>query len=130
KEVNIGGAISSPLREKDEKPSFGYFIGENNEICFNDFVLGGGDCIKFVMLKYGLTYFEALSKIVVDFNLTFYFHYKDIYKTRKDYNPDSFEDRDKLLSKANNFILQKKKRKWKLYDLVYWNNFGIDIDTL
>lgn len=128
-EIAITGGLYSPLRD-DNKPSFGYFIGENNEICFNDFVLGGGDFVKFVQLKFGLNYFEALSKIVVDFNLTYHFFYKDINKTKKDYNPNNFEQRDKILSKSNSSKLGKKSRDWKLHDLQYWLQYGIDLETL
>lgn len=128
-DISITGGLHSPLR-KDNNPSFGYFIGESGEICFKDFVLGAGDFVKFVQILYGLTYFEALSKIVIDFNLTYHFLYKDVEKTKKDYKPESYESRDKLLSKANNFILGKKSRAWKFYDLTYWNQFGIDVDIL
>src|SRR5690554_6240997 len=75
-DIVIAGGLHSPLRD-DNNPSFGYFIGESNEVCFKDFVLGAGDFVKFVMIKFGLTYFEALSKIIVDFNLTYHFDYKD-----------------------------------------------------
>lgn len=129
KEVEIKKVMSSPLRG-DENPSFGYFIGSNDEICFNDFVLGGGDFIKFVELLFGLTYFEALSKITIDFNLQYHFYYKESNKTNKEYNPNKFEDREKVISKSNNFVLKKKKREFKLHDLVFWKQFGIDIDLL
>ena len=128
-EIALTGGLHSPLRN-DNKPSFGYFQGESGEVCFKDFVLGAGDCIKFVMIMFGLTYFEALSKIVVDFNLTYHFIYKDVEKTKRNYDPDNYETRDKLLSKANNFVLGKKSRDFKLYDLKYWMQFGIDIDIL
>lgn len=128
-DITMSGGLHSPLRD-DTKPSFGYFQGESGEICFKDFVLGSGDFVKFVMIKFGLTYFEALSKIVVDFSLTTHFHYKNIYKTKKDYDPNNFQDREKLLNKANSLILQKKARKWKTYDLKFWLQFGIDLDML
>lgn len=128
-EVDISTSLHSPLRD-DNRPSFGYFIGESGEICFKDFILGAGDFVKFVQLMYGLNYFEALSKIVVDFNLKPHFHYKDIEKTNKNYKPEKYEPRDKLLSKANNFKLGKKSREWKLYDLKFWDQFGIDMDML
>jgi len=129
KEVSLNGVMKSPLRE-DNKESFGYFIGENNEICFNDFVLGGGDFVKFVQLRFGLNFFEALSKIVVDFNLTDKFHYKKSEKTSKEYNPTAYTDRKSVLNKANNFRLGKKFRKWTLLDVKFWSDFGIDMDTL
>ena len=49
KNVELGTGIKSPLG-KDSSPSFGYFIGDEGEICFNDYRLGGGDFIKFVQL--------------------------------------------------------------------------------
>ena len=48
--LTINKAISSPLRS-DEKPSFALFVGESTEICFKDFNITAGDCIKFVQLK-------------------------------------------------------------------------------
>lgn len=130
KEVKLKKALKSPLRDKDDNPSFGYFIGENNEICFNDYNLGGGDFVKFVQLKFGLNYFEALSKIVVDFNLKYHFEYKDTIKTSKNYNPNEFIDKDKLLSKVNSSNIGKKARNWKIHDVKFWFDFGIDKDIL
>lgn len=128
-EVTLKNAIKSPLGE-DTKPSFGYFIGDKKEILFNDFRYGGGDCIKFVQLLFGLNYFEALSKIVIDFNLGYYFYFKQIEKTSKEYNPNNYEQKDKILRTANKFLLGKRKRPWESYDLLFWNQFGIDINTL
>ena len=127
-EVKLQGNINSPLRD-DANPSFGYFI-RDDEVCFNDFALGGGDCIKFVQLKYGLNYFEALSKIAIDFDIDDKFIVKKINKTQKDYDPNKYDSKSKLLSKANNFTLQKQSRKWSLYDLAYWRQYGIEYETL
>jgi len=128
-EVDISKPIQSPLGD-DKKPSFGYFIGDGNEIYFNDFRYGGGDCIKFVQLLFGLNYFEALSKIAIDFNLGYYFYYKEVESTRKDYNPNNYEQKEKILRTANKFTLGKRKREWKAHDLLFWNQFGIDIKIL
>ena len=128
-EVKMKGNILSPLRT-EEKPSFGYFVGQSGELCFNDFVLGKGDCIKFVELKFGLTFFEALSKIVVDFNLRDRFFYKETVKTTQEYDPSKFADRDKLLSTANKSKLGVVRRDWAAYDLGFWEKFGIDYNTL
>lgn len=129
REVSLNGAIVSPLGG-DNTPSFGYFVGDGKEILFNDFRYGGGDCIKFVQLLFGLNYFEAMSKIVIDFNLTFHFFYRDIEKTSRDYKPNNYEQKEKILSTANRFLLGKRKREWQAYDLLFWNQFGIDIKTL
>lgn len=128
-EVELKGGMLSPLM-KDTKPSFGYFQGEKNEICFNDFRLGSGDCIQFVQHFFGLNYFEALSRIVIDFDLQDYFYYKQLDKdNNKKYNPDDYKSREEVL-KTPTFRLGKKKRSWKAYDLAYWMQYGIDSLTL
>lgn len=130
KEVKIGtGKILSPLRE-EKTPSFGYFVGEGGEVCFNDFLLGGGDCVRFVELLFGLNYYEALSKIAVDFNKQDDYYIKNVVKTDKEYDPNNFESRDVLLSRANNFKLGKARRDWTSYDYAFWLQFGIDSETL
>ena len=128
--VDLTKNIKSPLRDDDNTPSFGYFIGSSGEICFNDFGKNKGDCVKFVELYFGLSFFEALSKIVVDFNLTHHFIYKDMFKTSKEYNPNKFESRAKIISTANRKTLGKKARPWKAYDLAFWEQFGITKETL
>jgi hypothetical protein len=129
KPLNINEAISSPLREKDDNPSFALFIGENNEILYKDFVLGGGDCIKFVQVMFNLNFFEALSKIVIDFDLTSDFHYKQLDKKtiNKTFKYTSKED---LLKNTSKLKLQVKRRKWKLHDLKFWLQYNIDIEIL
>jgi hypothetical protein len=126
-EISTGKPIRSPLR-KDDNPSFGFFIGENTELLFNDFLLGGGDCIRFVQLLFGDTFFEALSRIVIDFNLTDDFYYKEVdtnYKPKK-----SNIDKSDLLKKAGTSLLRKRRRSWKKHDIEFWNSYGIDIKTL
>lgn len=124
-------AISSPLRE-DKNPSFGYFYSKsNNEICFNDFLLGGGDFVKFVQMKFGLNFFEALSKIVVDFGLTDKFAYKPINKTiRSDFKRLNYCDRESLLSNSDVSKIGIRPRAYTMKDLKYWMQYNIDHETL
>lgn len=120
--------IKSPLRE-EENASFGFFIGENGEVCFKDFLLGAGDCIKFVQLKFGLNFFEAMSKIVLDARLDNIFIIKNTFRTTVN-NFTQNESREEMISKISSFKLRKKKRDFKLYDISYWNQFGIKYETL
>tara|TARA_R110000772_G_scaffold54130_1_gene123534 strand:- start:54520 stop:55545 length:1026 start_codon:yes stop_codon:yes gene_type:complete len=129
KEVDLANSILSPLRD-EQRPSFKYFVGQSGEICFNDFVLGTGDFIDFVQLRFGLTFFEALSKIAIDFNIDNRFIVKKVAKTEKNYDPKKFENRDVILSTANKSRLGKNSRKWNLADLAFWLQFGISIETL
>lgn len=127
--VTLKGNIKSPLRNDDNNPSFGFFIGENAEIYFKDFKLGSGDCIKFVQMKFGLNYFEAMSKIVIDAELEDEFIIKNTFKTNVNTFPSTI-NREDLISEINSTKIGKKSRKWQLHDLSYWNQYGIDHKTL
>lgn len=132
KQVDLAnGNILSPLRDEDNA-SFGYFYSKaNNEICFNDFLLGGGDFIKFVQLKFGLNFFEAMSKIVIDFNLTDKFLYKTIKSTpRKNFNPENFDKREDSLKDSDVSQIGIRPRAYTLKDLKFWGQFNIDYDLL
>jgi len=127
KPVAAKQSILSPLRE-EKRPSFGYFVGKSGEICFNDFVLGKGDCIKFVQMYFGLNFFDAMSRIVIDFNLTGELHFRDLGEGVKGF---VINDRSNILRQMN--IKPKfgvKRRKWELHDLDYWFKFGITRVTL
>lgn len=129
-DINFSHKIKSPLRTDDVRPSLGFFKGESGEICFNDFVLGGGDCIKFVQLLLGLDFFEALSQIAIDFGFSDKYIVKKISKSDKVYDSSKYESRDKIISKITSFNLGIKRREWAAYDYAYWLQFGIDADTL
>jgi len=70
-EVPLNTVISSPFR-KDKNPSFGIFYSKYNELAFNDYKLGAGNCFNFVMMMNNVNYFEALSIINQIFNLELY----------------------------------------------------------
>lgn len=127
-DVNTKTIMNSPLRD-DIKPSFGFFIGESGELCFKDFVLGSGDCIKFVMLKFGLSYFEALSKIALDANLEDEFIIKNTFKTNVN-TSNHLKTREEIIKDLNSKALGKTSRNWTLNDLTFWNKYGITKKTL
>ena len=123
-EVDMSTNRLSPLRDEDS-PSFGYFIGESDEICFKDFVLGSGDCITFVQWLLGLSFFEALSQIATDFNLTSHFHCKTMTKFIKKKETGDYKNRSVILQNVRDKKLQVRTRYWTAYDLLYWEQFGI-----
>jgi hypothetical protein len=128
--INVGGKpILSPIR-KESNPSFGFFWGEGNEICFNDFKLGKGDFIQFLRLKFGLTYFEALSKVACDFDMQDDFICKIFDKTDIKDSKVSNITKNELLAKYTGYKLGKNKREWKEHDTLYWRQFGISLKTL
>lgn len=131
-EFSLTKNIISPLRHPPEKnPSFGFFVGDNQEVCFNDFVLQvKGDCVKFLMLKYNLSYFEALSKIATDFDLTEHFIVKKFEKINS-FSKNSDFCKEKLLINYTKYVLKGyKERKWENHDIMFWYKYGISIETL
>ncbi|MBV1928769.1 MAG: hypothetical protein KUG81_04580 [Gammaproteobacteria bacterium] len=129
KNVVLGKNIISPL-QAETSPSFGYFLGASGEMCFNDFRLGGGDCIKFVQKLFKLDYFEALSKIVVDFNLTNHFEHKKFSRTSRVLGTDKIMDRGEIIKAEVSKSLKVRRRAWKAHDIAYWAMFGITKRTL
>lgn len=124
----LGKAFNSPLRDDDEIPSFGFFIGEGGELCFKDWTLGSGDCIKFVMFMFNISYYEALCKIAVDSNMDINnFKIKNVQ--RSEVNKDKI-NREQFIKKLNSNYIGKTSRKWELRDFIYWKKFGINKETL
>lgn len=127
KSLRINKPVLSPLRN-EKNPSFSLFKGKDGNIYYKDFVLGGGDCIKFVQKLFNLNHLEALSKVVIDFNLGYYFDHKPLNKT---VNKNFVKvDREKELDKVQDTYLNIRQRKWKVRDKRYWAQFGIRISTL
>jgi hypothetical protein len=125
-ELKLKKVILSPLRE-EKNPSFALFAS-GGEIFFKDFVLGGGDCIKFVKLMFGLNFMDALSKVVIDFDLKDHFLYKEMYRTVN--NNFKKVDQKKVISKQDETVLKIKRRSWRKHDIKFWSNFGITFNTL
>lgn len=128
KDVELRGGLHSPLRN-DPNPSFGFFIGKDGEVCFKDFVTGSGDFVKFVQMKFNIDFIQALSKIIVDFNIQDNFVYKkyNVVATATSYDK---QDRTDLVKDGNPIRLNKRSRNWKMYDVKFWSDFGITKNTL
>jgi len=125
-DFKIGKAFNSPLRD-DTHASFN--IGYNpvtNKLYCNDYILGGGNTIMFVMYKYGLTYKEACNKIVIDLNLEDKFHLFKVDKTLKKENKQFIKSNDDDIKKFKEETqLMAKTRNWEQYDFEFWKQFGI-----
>jgi hypothetical protein len=126
-EIIPGKMIISPLRN-EKNPSFGLFKGTSGEICFKDFKGEGGDCIRFVQLLFNLTYFEALSKITIDFGMKDDFIVKEVEKTTN--SGIKVMDRNEFLDKVSTYNIKKTSRKWLTHDLLFWSQYGVSISTL
>ena len=128
KEVELRGGLNSPLRD-DPNPSFGFFIGKDGEVCFKDFVLGSGDFVKFVQMKFNIDFVQAMSKIIVDFNIQDNFVYKKFDGVVNNNTYDQ-QDRNDLVKNGNPVRLNKRSRQWRMYDIKFWSDFGITKETL
>jgi hypothetical protein len=127
-DIGKDSRILSPLRE-EKRPSFGFFIGESGEICYKDFVLGTGDCIQFVQELFGLNFYDAMSRIVIDFNLTDKFHYRNLGKgTEKKIEISNRMETIKRLKEGRTINITR--RKAQLHDVDFWYKFGITKKTL
>ena len=72
--VPIGRNILSPLNSTDKNPSFNVFYSEAaGKYCFKDHGESGwksyGDCIDYVRQKFGLSFADAVAKIINDLKL-------------------------------------------------------------
>ena len=130
-DFKIGKPFNSPLR-KDDHASFN--IGYNpvtNRLYCNDYILGGGSMIIFVMFKYNLSYKEACNKIVIDLSLQENFHLftvnKVLTKERKQFVKSSDDDIKKFKEET---ILTAKIREWQDYDFEFWEQYGVSKATL
>lgn len=125
--IDFSKNMLSPLR-REKSESFGFFKGRSNEICWKDFVLGTGTFVEFVRIKFGLSYFEALSKIATDFKLPddkfFYRKMTPEIIVRKEI------DRDELLKQAIKSRIGITRRDWNRDDALFWSKFGITFKTM
>lgn len=127
----IGKAFNSPFRN-DTHASFN--IGYNpvkNRLYYNDYILGGGNMIMFVMYRFNLTYREACNKIVIDLNLDNHFHLfsidKVLTKESKQFIKSTDEDIKKFKAETT---LTAKVRDWQEYDFEFWKRYGVSKVTL
>ena len=123
----VNAAFNSPLR-KDETPSFSVFKSNHGgDLLFKDFGNGHvGTAITLVKELYSISYYEALCKVIVDFGIQDYFSgVKSLKRSKKQLG----EVTNKIVITKRSKI-EIKVRNWTLYDLSYWETFGITIETL
>ena len=114
----IGTVFSSPLREKDNNPSFGIFISRRTgSLLYKDLSTGdSGNCIKFVKQLFKLTtYKDVYDKINIDMQT----------ESRTLINTNS----NKKVNKKTKHI-SIKRRSFSVNDLLYWKQYGITEELL
>lgn len=129
-EFIVGRLEHSPFRI-DEKPSFGIYVSkENGKLVYNDFRLGGGNCIAYVKFKYNCSYYQALKIINRDFGLNL-IEYGTPYKSEINHIKQAprvtkYEPKPKPF-----FPIKIKVRNWLDRDKNYWwKKYQIKLETL
>lgn len=120
-DFKLGKPIISPLQAEDN-PSFAVF-SRGGQVFYNDFRLGGGDIIQFVRLKFGLSYQDAINKIINDSGLD------DKFKTGLIAPAKRVIAHEKIITDSKPEI-RIKSRKSTSKDMVFWKQFHISRDTL
>lgn len=131
-EFVIGRTFKSPLREKDDHPSFGIYWSKTNEnkLLFNDLATGiHGDCFNLVMNVFNVSYNNALLKIIFDFRINELFKIRDNVIITPQKNIPKILDRSDLPVREE-VIIQIRVRDWERRDKMFWGAYGITFDTL
>jgi len=114
-------SFRSQIRTDDKNPSC-RVISVDGVLLYKDFAKKGMlDCYGYVSERFGLSFYETLSKIRNDFNLT------DIEESNKTFVKTSviLKGKPEIINKSQTVIL-KKARKWSLQDKEFWfNRYGI-----
>ena len=122
-EILIGKSIKSPLR-KDKNPSFSIYQNSKGNLFFKDFGNGdSGDCFQFVVIKFGINFWECLKMIDRDFSLDL-LNAKDIPISIR---PKIETHLSKAPEKAEIAII---KQSFTREDYMYWKQFHISLETL
>jgi len=130
-DFNIGKPFNSPLK-KDKNPSFGIFPSKkaDGKLFFKDHRGPSGDVIAFVGHLYNISYKNALERVIIDFGLNDYFVLSN--NLSKQLKPVEFRlkpnERKKYVSSKLN--LEISSRKFEKHDILFWKDFGINLNTL
>lgn len=117
--------ISSPFR-KDNHASFGIFYRDGNLI-FNDFKLGGGNCIAFVSKMEFCSYQQAMGILNKRYNLNFLETFKN---NINNYSKQPLVDYKKIIKEKPEYWIDVLYRPWQSFDKDYWIRYEISLNTL
>jgi len=131
-DFQIGDTFSSPLRDKDDFPSFGIFrsFKYNGLLLFKDLATGEmGDATVFVkkLFDYG-TIYEACSRIAIDFGIDKEYCISDNISSNT--LDGVLQEPKKRIVRKESLQIQVKIRDWIKEDKLYWSQYGITKSTL
>jgi hypothetical protein len=120
KQITIGEAVPSPWRD-DSTPSFAFYKNKGI-LTFYDFGTGvRGAAFDFVMNLFNTSFKGAVNIILSEFNLIS--NFKRTYS-----KPDTIYQKD--IKEQERASIRFKIRQWNKDDILYWNSFGIKLNTL
>ena len=123
KDFSINRAIESPLR-KDSHPSFSIYYNKNKRLKYKDHATGdSGDVFNFIQAMFNCSFYEALIKINIDFNLNLNFN--EVYNNKSFQTHKGFISKKVVKYKKSSFI-SIKVRKWNKQDASYWLSYNIN----
>lgn len=131
-DITYGKLVKSPLRNDDSDPSLGLFKSKiHNKLMFKDFGGKSGDAIRFVKELLNLNYYDALSRIAIDFGLDSFYTISSNISNKKYSSEDItlLPTIDKIKFNEET-VINIKSRQWNTYDIKWWQQFGITLDTL
>lgn len=133
--INSGELICSPIRE-DNNPTCGFRYDNKGKLKFKDFAgYFWGDCFDLVALimtyaynkSYDISNKHDFIKILRHITFTF----KDIfYGSEKDINLINDINAAIANIKHTKSIIELVVREWNENDKLYWNKFGVDLQSL
>lgn len=131
-EFTIGRRFKSPIRSKDDNPSFGVFWSKKIEgkLLFKDLAQGiVGDCFVLVKEMFSISYRDSLLKIIFDFRVNDQFAVpNEVVITRQIIKPITIATSN--IPKQSDVIIDIRVREWKEYDFTFWKRFGITKEIL
>jgi hypothetical protein len=122
REVRLGKAIRSPLREGDKSPSFNIYRNSSGKVLFKDFAGEEGDVFKFVELLYSCTFSEAVQIVASDFGIHVATSHIKKKQPMRSLKIDSYYKKPKA-------VFEYEKRHWEASDVKYWMQYGIDLSV-
>jgi len=128
-QVDLKKEYLSPFRA-DKEPTCKFFKGRNGRLLFIDFGQNSSvsDCFQFVQKMFNISFFDSLLKINKDFNLNLGNNSFNEYYYKSIRDPLNFKSIRVAYKKPANLLV--KTREIKMYDNVYWNQYGIGLNTL
>ena len=116
----------SPLR-KDTNPSFAVYYNQQNQLRFKDFNGAQGSCFDFVMMKFGMRFFDAIKLINKDLKLGLGSFNGNNTKMKP--TPLRYTNFKASIEKKKNLI-QFKPQYFTETDKRYWTKYSIKSNTL